>query len=303
MPVLIPVVAAWAGSAAAGAFAATAIGGAMVAAIGSTLTGVIVGAVVGAAVGALGAAVMGEDIGKYALYGAIGGAVAGGITGYSAGSADTAISSGASDSVDTSLPSWEDGVAEKLGSDSTTSLVDTSTTSKGLLSGIDSGDLLSLGGTAAKGYYDSKTAKENNEADNEQADKARKETFEAQLEQIAASHSARLAEIGSQNGTQLELADKNNAAAMAQLQTRIGADKDAVTSANEREDLKRDRFNESVIGVDSTLFERPTLSFDSGRGDTEFDSGIDNSSSSQQARPSRSFSAEEIALNKKKSVA
>ncbi|MBE0582145.1 MAG: hypothetical protein IH612_00125, partial [Desulfofustis sp.] len=79
---------------------------------------------------------------------------------------------------------------------------------------------------------------------------------------IMESHSARMEEIGLQGASQRDIAADNNSAAMARLQTEIGARKDEVATASKREDDKIKGFNDSVMGTDIKGFQRPKLTFD-----------------------------------------
>jgi hypothetical protein len=101
-----------------------------------------------------------------------------------------------------------------------------------------------------------------------------------------------MASINEQTSAQMALADKNNQASMDQLNTRIGAEKDATNAAYGREDAKIAGFNESIRGTDANLFTRPTFKFDTGAGnnntvfDSEFAAAAGQSpNAAQQAAP------------------
>jgi hypothetical protein len=267
MPVLVPLAA----SAAAYFGAGAVVSGLALSGLTAAVVGVVSGAVIGAAVGALGAAFTGGDIGKGALYGALGGAVAGGFAGYAAGAASPSGASGMT---------VEGANAAELGRNGITSPAGAAGggAEKAAELGLGKATLIGSGletaGTAASGWAQGEAQKEMNDENLAAAKEARQGEFEQRLEEIRASHQARLEEIGHQNGGALELADKNNAAAMAQLQTKIGADKDTVAAANQREDGKIKGFNDSIRGTDANLFNRPTFQFEpTGQGDS-FESGF-----------------------------
>lgn len=281
MPALIPVVAAVAAYAGSGAIvAALALEG-----FAAIAVGVIAGAVIGAAVGAIGAAITGEDIGKNALYGAIGGAVAGGFAGYSTG-----VSNASGVSSANSISASENAAAGRIANAG-------SSLSSGGGSGAGSGGffssdmaksaLVTTAGTSLSGYYQSKAAEEAADKAAKEAEKRQQADFAQRMKEITANHEGSMAQISAQAGAQLRLADKNNAAAMDQLNTRITADKDTVETANKREDDLRAGFNESVVQTDADLFNRPT--FDFNTDEAAFDSGFD------EAIASRNLTEEELA--------
>jgi len=257
MPVLIPIIAAGAAYFAAGAVV-TAIA---VTGITAVVVGVVVGAVVGAAVGAIGAAVTGGDIGEGALWGAVGGAVAGGFAGFAAGAANTSAASLASDS--TKLAAAEKGI---------------SSNSSSLLSGVSDtaqGALVTSAGDMISGYAQGEAAGQIAAEDRAAAEKARQDNFLDQMDMISANHSNNMESIREQADNSLALADKNNAAAMEQLNTRIGADKDAAKATIADREAEQSQFNDSIMGTDANLFDRPTFNFNPAEDTAAFDSGFD----------------------------
>lgn len=264
MPVLIPIIAAGAAYFAAGAVV-TAIA---VTGITAVVVGVVVGAVVGAAVGAIGAAVTGGDIGEGALWGAVGGAVAGGFAGFAAGAANTANASNAANaslaSDSTKLAAAEKGLS--------------SGSSSSLLSGVSDtaqGALVTSAGDMISGYAQGEAAGGIAAEDRAAAEKARQDNFLDQMDMISANHSNSMESIREQADNTLALADKNNAAAMDQLNTRIGADKDAAKATIADREAEQSQFNDSIMGTDANLFDRPTFNFNPAEDTAAFDSGFD----------------------------
>ncbi len=275
MPVLIPIIAA----AASAAFATTvsaAIG--LTALVGATVGSMIAGAVIGAAVGAVGAAITGGDIGKGALWGAVGGAVAGGFAGWASTSGSAAGEAAAASSTNlsqgTASPAIMDAAAGSTGSGGGGGAgLGLGSISEG--SGTMGAAAITTSGQAISGYAQGQAQEEAAKEAAEAAEKARKEEFDQRIKEIMLSHEQRMGEIGSQTSGALALADKNNAAAMEQLNTRIGAEKDAVGAANAREDKKIAGFNESIRGTDENLFNRPTFDFAQEQQQDAFSSGFD----------------------------
>jgi hypothetical protein len=285
MPVLIPIVvaaAAWGSAAFAVSAAGAFIFGGMVAAIGSTLTGMVVGAVVGAAVGAVGAAITGGDIGKGALWGAVGGAVVGGLTGFMAGG--SSLATGAADGAGGATAYGEAGyganpslVSQVTGPTTSTVVNGTEAGSGSLMNGMGAA-AVTTAGSALSGMAGGEAAAESQTEALAAAEKERKEQFAQRMQEIQANHENSMAQIGEQTAAQMAQADKNNESQMALLNTRIGADKDTVSTATAREKEKIAGFNDSVRGTDATLFDRPTLSFEPGADmtkDIAFNSGFE----------------------------
>lgn len=274
MPVLVPIAIAGASY-----FGASVAVGAMITAgmvtassIGAAVAGVVVGAVIGAAVGAIGSLVTGGDIGEGALWGAVGGAVAGGFAGFNAAgaTANTSISA-----------STGHGVVDSSGAAIETSGAAASEAGKGLLGMSDgAGALLGAGvstaGSALVGLAQGEAAGDQQAESQYYQDQVRSDTFEKSMATIREEHNNRMAELGLQGDNSLALADKNNDAAMDQLNARIHADKDAVAAANGREDELSNRFNDSIVGTNKKLFDRPNLDFsEANQQDIAFNSGFD----------------------------
>ena len=268
MPVLIPLAA----SAAAYFGAGAVVTGLALTGLTATLVGVVAGAVVGAAVGALGAAVTGGDIGKGALFGALGGAVAGGFAGWNAGVTASAAEGTSSNLINakhasdsTLLANAEKGlsVKQKAGG----GLFGGGKVGLGKATLIGSG--LETVGSAASGWAQGEAQKDINKENLEAKDKE----FDQRLKEIQEQHSARMGEIGAQNDGAMAVAGIQADSAMNQLNTRIAADKDTVATASKREDDKIKGFNDSVVGVNNNLFNRPDLDLS---GDESFSSGFDD---------------------------
>lgn len=263
MPVLIPIIAGGAAY-----FGSTIAVGAMVSAgmvaagsIAATIAGVVVGAVVGAAVGAIGALATGGDIGKGALMGAFAGAIGGGFAGFNAAApVPDAVTMAAPEVSSLNEISSISGGGAGAGGGVTDSAM---------------GAAITTGGQMVTGFAQGEAAAEQSAQSRADADKQRQEDFLNRMEEIRMNHSSRLAEIGVQGDQSLALADKNNAASMAQLNTRIGADKATVDAANADRDKLTANFNESIMGTDANLFNRPTLDVESELKNDQFASGFD----------------------------
>jgi len=290
MPVLIPIIVAGAAYFGTGAVLATAFGAAMVGAVGATVAGVVVGAVIGAAVGAIGAAVTGGDIGKGALWGAVGGAVAGGFAGYgAAGSSPTT-------SVNNASLNALNGQTGAAGAD--TGLLGTTTTEAGMSTGegMMYGSMVETAGKAVTGYAQGEAAGDIAAEDRAAAEKTREEQFAQNMKEIQANHENSMAAIAEQGGASMALADKNNTASMDRLNTGIGADKDTANAVIADRESEQNQFNESVMGTDKDLFNRPTFDFNPGAENTaSFDSGFRDAAEQSPNTPSLT-PEEEIAL-------
>jgi len=269
MPVIVPIVIAVA------AYAASAAVVSAFALVGfaALAVGAVVGAVVGAAVGAIGAAIQGQDIGEGALWGAVGGAVAGGFAGYMSDGGASSTAAGSSESMaSTGVKTgvYQSSTGEVVTGAGTTSEIGASSS---LMDGMGAA-AVTTGGSMISNYAKGEAGAESNADAIAAAEKERKETFEQRMKEIQANHESSMASINEQTSAQMALADKNNQAAMDQLNTRIGAEKAATDAAYGREDAKIAGFNESIRGTDENLFTRPTFKFDTGagNGNTVFDS-------------------------------
>lgn len=130
------------------------------------------------------------------------------------------------------------------------------------------------GGQMVSSYAEGKAQQEAAEKAAAAAKEAQREEFDQRMRELMSSHESRMAEIGAQTDNSLALADKNNAAAMEQLNTRIGAENNAVATKTAREDELRTGFNESVMGTDAGLFDRPTFDFAQEQQQASFNSGF-----------------------------
>ena len=284
MPVLIPIIAAGAAYFGTGLVLGTAFGVAMSAAVGSVVAGVIVGAVIGAAVGAIGAAVTGGDIGEGALWGAIGGAVAGGFAGFGAGAGAvtgegmTVAGEGSSGFATQSMGTGGAGAGASKG-----------------LGDVATAALITTGGETIAGYANGAAAGDIAVEDRAEAERVRQETFEQQMKQIGANHENRMKEIGAQTDTSLALADKNNAASMDQLNTRIGADSDTAAAVISDRESEQGQLNDSILGTDANLFDRPTFKFENTASfDSGFEEAAEQSPNATPLTPEEQLALEQI---------
>ena len=287
MPVLIPIIVAGAAYAGA-AYVVTAFA---LVGMAAFVTGVVVGAVIGAAVGAIGAAVTGGDIGKGALWGAVGGAVAGGFAGYGA------AAGGGGESVGADFISPAEAAAAQNAPVVTTEAG--MSTGEGLMYG----SMVETAGKAATGYAQGEAAGDIAAEDRAAAEKTREEQFAQNMKEIQANHENSMAAIAEQGGTSMALADKNNAASMDRLNTGIGADKDTATAVIADRENEQNQFNDSVLGTDKDLFNRPTFDFNPGAENTaSFDSGFHDAAEQSPNTPPLT-PEEEIALQSHQATA
>ncbi len=288
MPVLIPLIAAGAAYFGAGLAVGAMVTAGMVVAgsVAAVVAGVVVGAVIGAAVGAVGAAVTGGDIGEAALWGAVGGAVAGGFAGFAAGAGAGAVTGegmtvageGSSGFATQSMGTGGAGAGASKG-----------------LGDVATAALITTGGEAVMGYAAGAAAGDIAVEDRAEAERVRQETFEQQMKQIGANHENRMKEIGAQTDTSLALADKNNAASMDQLNTRIGADSDTAAAVISDRESEQGQLNDSILGTDANLFDRPTFKFENTASfDSGFEEAAEQSPNATPLTPEEQLALEQI---------
>ncbi len=267
MPQLAPLIPIAAGVGG-GMAASAAVGALALEGIAAVVVGVAVGAVAGAAIGAVGAAITGGDIGKGALYGAIGGAVAGGFAGW--GAAAEAESSAAMTAEQTVTADGTPVISasnHKILSPEYAAEKLAGTSEKGLLSslksfGTNNKDLLYSSGVQAigqglQGWAQSGEAEKARKA----ASEMRQKEFEQRMAEIRANHEASMAAIEAQGATQEELLDKKIEGQLRLQQDAERAREEEVAAANQREDDKRQAFNNSIVDSNEKVFDRPTLTF------------------------------------------
>jgi len=290
MPVLIPIIAAGAAYFGAGLAVGAMVTAGMVVAgsVAAVVAGVVVGAVIGAAVGAIGAAVTGGDIGEAALWGAVGGAVAGGFAGFGV----TAPAQGGAHGANTAAmnaAAQGGGMGTGMGTGGAGAGA-----SKGL-GDVATAALITTGGEAVMGYANGAAAGDIAVEDRAEAERVRQETFEQQMKQIGANHENRMKEIGAQTDTSLALADKNNAASMDQLNTRIGADSDTAAAVISDRESEQGQLNDSILGTDANLFDRPTFKFENTASfDSGFEEAAEQSPNATPLTPEEQLALEQI---------
>ncbi len=242
--------------------------------------GMVVGAVVGAVVGGIAAAVTGGDIGKGVLFGAIGGAILGGVS--------SAIGAMGSTAGSTTINAGN-VAAESAATDAAFATAAPAAAEAGMTAG--EGTMYAAGvttaGQAVAGYAQGEQAAKANEAALAAQKEAAQTQFEQSMIKMQEEHKLRMEEASGAGNPGAEIARINADSAMNQLNTRIGADKEATAASIADREAEQTALNNSIKGTDKALFDRPTFNFSPGAETEEkaFDSGFNEAVAAKPLTP------------------
>jgi hypothetical protein len=236
--------------------------------ITAAVVGTVVGAVVGGALGAIGSLVTGGDIGEGALSGAFAGALGGAFAGFSAPAVDAPSLGASNGSYGVLQSDVAGGVTAKANSAisaAQTAVAPEAVKAGGLSSILDSpygaGAMLQMGGSLLNGQGAGAMAEANREAAVEDRDAQ----FAQRMMEIDINHQNNMAQLAAQADEKynddLAIARLNNESAMARQQAQQGHESTMQTANWQNTADVQQKFNNSVAGVDTTVFQRPVFDF------------------------------------------